>query len=435
MDKDALVTEDELPPVDDDLAGRADLRGVLLAAGLSAEAFDLAEGDGTLPLLAIEHLVLPEPATYDLSELSDVTGMPASQIAQLWRSLGFAEPQPGDRIFTSADAEMLHTVAGFLEMGAIDPGLVVQMSRVIGSSLARVASAQIDAIDAGSADEDALDADDGDAIDRDDAADSSSHTADETADQRRRAVDRFSLFAGSLLPTLPKVMDYVWRRHLQAAARQRINRGAAGVDRDRRVVGFADLVGFTVLSQQVSPRELAAVVDRFETIAYDTVAQLGGHVVKMIGDEVMFSVVDDQAAVEIGLTLARAYAHDDGLSDVRVGLAAGPVLQREADLFGPVVNLASRIVGLAFPTSVVVDESVHDVLADHPAFRWQSIGRRRLKDIGRVPLWVAHRAEIPVGPKSPRDRARGNQAERRERTIELLASAKARLLPGTSPES
>ncbi len=192
MDKDALVTEDELPPVDDDLAGRADLRGVLLAAGLSAEAFDLAEGDGTLPLLAIEHLVLPEPATYDLSELSDVTGMPASQIAQLWRSLGFAEPQPGDRIFTSADAEMLHTVAGFLEMGAIDPGLVVQMSRVIGSSLARVASAQIDAIDAGSADEDALDADDGDAIDRDDAADSSSHTADETADQRRRAVDSAS---------------------------------------------------------------------------------------------------------------------------------------------------------------------------------------------------------------------------------------------------
>lgn len=404
------MTDEELSVPAEHVEPGADLREVLVAVGVPPAAVAEAEEDGTLPLLAIERLVLPEPAAYDLAELAEVAGMPASQIAQLWRSLGFAEPRPGDRIFTAADADMLHTIAGLIEMGVIDPGLVVQMSRVIGSSLARVASAQVDAIDP----DDGIQPDD-----REDAL------------RRHDRQHEFSLYAGTLLPTLPKVMDYVWRRHLQAAARQRINREASGSDRDRRVVGFADLVGFTALSQQISPRELAAVVDRFETIAYDTVGRLGGRVVKMIGDEVMFSVDDDRAAAEIALTLAEAYADDDDLSDVRVGLAAGPVLQREADLYGPVVNLASRIVGIAFPASVVAAESVHDTLEDDPDLRWKPIGRRHLKDIGRVPLWVLRRADEPLGPKSRRDQARGKQAQRRERTVERLESAKQH---GTAPD-
>ena len=51
-------------------------------------------------------------------------------------------------------------------------------------------------------------------------------------------------------------------------------------------VGFADMVGFTMLSQHLGDEELAAVVSRFEELAHDTVVALGGRVVKMIGDEV-----------------------------------------------------------------------------------------------------------------------------------------------------
>jgi len=46
---------------------------------------------------------------------------------------------------------------------------------------------------------------------------------------------------------------------------------------------------------------------------------------------------------------------DEGVSwspDVRVGLAYGTLLERESDLFGPVVNLASRITKIAFPGSL-----------------------------------------------------------------------------------
>ena len=78
------------------------------------------------------------------------------------------------------------------------------------------------------------------------------------------------------------------------------------------------------VSQQLEERELAQVVERFETLAYDAVASHGGRIVKMIGDEVMFVTDEPAAGVEIGLLLAEAYGEDETVSDVRVGLATAP---------------------------------------------------------------------------------------------------------------
>ena len=50
---------------------------------------------------------------------------------------------------------------------------------------------------------------------------------------------------------------------------------------------FADLVGFTTLSEQLEDDELAALVSRFQSVAFDLVAAGGGRVVKTLGDEVM----------------------------------------------------------------------------------------------------------------------------------------------------
>jgi len=370
------------------------MRAVLNAYGVPDEAIDDAEQDGTLGYLAMDRLVFPDPPIYDLTGLAEVTGMPAAQIAQLWRSLGFPDPTGGERLFTETDADMLHTVAGLMELGLIEPDLVVQMSRVIGSSLARVASAMIDAI----------------------GLDAESETSDD---------EEFAVAAGTLMPTMPKVMDYVWRRHLQAAARRRVAAPVGGDGhRAPKTVGFADLVGFTALSQQVDEHVLAGMVDRFETLAYDTVVGQGGRVVKMIGDEVMFVVDDVRAGAEIALSLAEVYGEDSELSDVRVGLATGPALEREADYFGPTVNLASRIVNIAFPGSVVVSEEVHDALEDDPAFVWRSLKSRRLKDIGKVPLWSVQRAAAPPDDAeraTPRERARRRHTERRESRVEKLA--------------
>ncbi|CAN5799849.1 hypothetical protein BH10ACT1_BH10ACT1_11230 [soil metagenome] len=380
----------------DPLDARA-MSSLLRSVGMTDAEIDEARSHRHLELLAIEHLVLPETPSHDLAEIAEATGLSTALIAQMWRSLGFVEPRPGDRIFTEFDVGMLGTIGRFLDMGMIDDDLVVQMARVIGSSLARVASALVDAID---------------------PAEPTNHHMGETA----HGDDDFAAVAPVLLPTLLQVMDFVWRRHVQAEVRARMSREHAGTDPDHRAVGFADLVGFTALSQQVTAHELAAVVDRFEGIAYDTVSRLGGRVVKMIGDEVMFAVADVRAAAEIALTLSETYRDDDELSDVRVGLASGPVLQREADLFGPVVNRASRIVNIAFPGAVVCSGEVHEALAEEPGFVWKTIGPRNLKNIGKVPLFVLRREAAAVPDLAGREEAESRRADRRAARVAEIAA-------------
>jgi len=387
---DMVALDDEFgAPGDDPDLGLPTLRRLLADTGVDDATVSLAEEKGVLGFLAIERFSVPEPARYDLEEIAAVTGMPARQITLIWRSLGLPEPRPGARIFTEVDADMLGTVAGLMELGLIESDLALQMSRVIGWSLARIASAMVDSIDDG--------------------------PTDRGADDPEVAV-----FASTMLPTMTQVIDHVWRRHLQIAARRRIARQLdTSESRATKAVGFADMVGFTTLSQQVDEHTLASIVGRFEEIAYDTVTSFEGRVVKMIGDEVMYVVDDSAEAVRVGLALVDEYAADEALSDVRVGIACGPVLEREADLYGPVVNLASRIVNIAFPGSVVTTDEVRVAVGDDDRLAWKSLKPRRIKDIGRVPLWAV-RPATDVDRAGPRSEVRERRTEARERRLAAL---------------
>ena len=160
---------------------------------------------------------------------------------------------------------------------------------------------------------------------------------------------------------MPTIMDLVWRRHLGGVARRRIVRATAE-EGEIVCVGFADLVGFTAQTQELHESELADVVGRFETIAYDLTAEHEGRVVKMIGDEVMFMTDDVASGAALAVDMASTFREDEALSDVRVGLASGRVLERDGDVYGTVVNLASRVVGIAYPGAVVVSQDVHEAL-------------------------------------------------------------------------
>src|SRR5690606_25082835 len=210
--------------------------------------------------------------------------------------------------------------------------------------------------------------------------------------------------AGGRLPIGPRGLAWAGRRHLRAAARRRLTLAEAGGGQ-LGVVGFADMVGFTALSQQLTRDELAGVVDQFERLTFDVVTAHGGRVVKMIGDEVMFTVDAPRAAAEIALALVEGGRRDDQVSDMRVGLAYGPLIEREGDLYGPVVNLASRITAIAFPGTVVVDAGLREHLAGDPGYVLRTMRPRYLKDIGRVKLWVLRRAGPPEARFAARRRA------------------------------
>lgn len=388
------------------------LRDLLAARGVSADEIERSERDGTLLLLAVDRIVFEEPH-YTISEIFERSPIDEQRTAELWRSLGFPDPPDDEPFFTDSDVQILGVLADLVRRGASEPDLLTGMTRVVGQSMARFAAAQAEIYlerESEFAGGHGVGGDQGDIPERPDP------TIGPLDDP---------LLARSIsdvLPTIPHLLDYVWRRHMQAAARSRLLRNESGASTEEMAIGFADLVGFTSLSQQISPQDLAAVVDRFERHAYDTVARMGGRVVKMIGDEVMFAVDDPRQALLIALELSEVYRNDDELSEVRVGVSWGPVMEREGDCFGPVVNMASRIVNIAFAGTVVVSEALHDQFADDEAFSWKSLHRKTLKDIGRVTLWNLRAAGEPSEARSDPDRARARRSERVELEVERLTS-------------
>ncbi len=373
---DAPAHEDVGPVAPDDVEARhaqalARVRSLLLDLGTSPDEIDSAVADDVVDLLVVDRLLVPAERRLSQREIAARTGFPVEQARRVWRALGFLDVDDDAAVFTELDVEAVELFQSMVALGLVDLDGAVQTARVIGSSMARIAEAE--------------------------TMPGSTPILVPSGDSVLDA-DQFARNAGASLPAMARLLEYVWRRHLQAATRRAMllrARGAGERVSPDLVVGFADMVGYTLLSQHLRYDELAAVVARFEEVAHDTVTSCGGRVVKMIGDEAMFVVEDPVSAADVGLALAEAYADDELLSDVRVAMAIGPVLVQDGDFYGPVVNLASRMVGIARPGTVLVSDELHDALEavpDHP-FRLRPLRPRMVKDIGRVQIWRAARTE------------------------------------------
>ncbi len=368
--------EDPSSPLEDRRArALARVRSQLLDLGATEEEVARAVADDTVDLLMVDRLLVPAERRMTQAEVAERTGIPPDFTLRIWRALGFLDMDEDEAVFTEMDIEALHLFQAMLAMGLVDVESGLHMARVIGSSMARIAEAE--------------------------TAPGSTPILVPSGDSILDA-DEFARTAGASLPAMARLLEYVWRRHLQAATRRamliRLRSDGEGIS-PVMAVGFADMVGFTMLSQHLGDRQLAEVVSRFEAMAHDVVTALGGRVVKMIGDEAMFVVTGAVDAARIGLALAEAYAGDELLSDVRVALAIGPVLVQDGDFYGPVVNLASRLVGIANPGTVLVSDELHRQLeAEAPGgFASRALRPRTIKDIGRVQLWKLSRAGAEPG--------------------------------------
>lgn len=371
------------------------MRALLLDLGCTDDEIDRAVSDDVLDLLVVDRLVVPSPRRLTEEDVTARTGVPVETTRRLRRALGFLDVGEHEAFFTEMDVEAVQLFRSMVELGQVDEDTAVQMARVIGSSMARIAEAETwpgtTPMLMGSGDS-VLDA------------------------------DGFARGAGDSLPAMARLLEYVWRRHLQAASRRAMllrTRHEEGIS-PVQAVGFADMVGFTMLSQHLEEQELAALVARFEVLAHDTVVGLGGRVVKMIGDEVMFTVQDATPAAEIGLSLAEAYADDDLLSDVRVALAMGPVLIQDGDYYGPVVNLANRLVGMAKPGTVLISDEFRAALLDGEdaasGLDTRALRVRTLRDFGRVQVWKLTRS----GANREAEHGRGFRWERIESVLHDL---------------
>ena len=402
----------EILPDTDDRSRReaalAHVREILLMHGATEDEIDRAVADDVIDLFVAERMLVPSRRRYTRAEVAELTGVDQVKLERFWRALGFAGVDDDERVLTDLDLEAVRIFQGMQALGATETDTALQMARVIGSSMSRIAEAELVPGNMISAEMDPV-----------------------------MSAEAFASIADETIPAMAKLLEFVWRRQVAAGIQRSMmlrSHGLAPGQSPIMAVGFADMVGFTLLSQHLSDEELAAVVRRFEEISHDIVTAARGRVVKMIGDEVMFVVDHVANAARIGLDLADAYADDDLLSDVRVGLACGPVLLRDGDCFGPTVNLAHRIVNIGNPGTVLMSDEFHTALtAQAPGeFTAQPLRPRLLKDLGRVQLWwcgrPGHEAD---GTGAAADRRRNVRWERLSevlRDLEELRGVGERLL-------
>lgn len=300
------------------------------------------------------------------TDVPSMAGAEADDGRRFWQALGFPAVPDHERAFTRSDVEALHFVAEITRGDGLSHEAMLQMARGTGQALSRVAHMHVRSI----------------------AAQIEAVTRDASLSDSE-AADRMSMMTESLLRGHEPFLGYIWRRHLLAAISQVVASASADGDAEGgSVIGFADLVDFTAASQQLTEDELAEVVDRFERIAYQEIPDRGGRVVKTLGDEVMFLNTTPHAAAETALALAAACQAEDGLPNVRVGLAIGPMLAFEGDLYGPTVNLAHRLVGVARPGTVIVSDALAERLGDDDGFALVEIRDVKLKGIGKTKPWV-----------------------------------------------
>jgi adenylate cyclase len=200
------------------------------------------------------------------------------------------------------------------------------------------------------------------------------------------ALAKKNLEAVELVRAAIAVFEPMFRAQLQEAQQssRAARRHAADLGTLPLAVGFVDLTGYTTLAELIPPAELLREVLAFESAAYDLVADCGGRVVKMIGDEVMYTTVDAESACEIALGLLRTVGGHDAARP-RGGVTFGNVIAHGGDLYGVSVNRASRMADIAVPDEVLVDA---DVVSRAGTHRFEAAGRRLLKGFrDPIALW------------------------------------------------
>jgi adenylate cyclase len=288
-------------------------------------------------------------------------GMTEEDLGRLCQALGLAALPETSHGYTEADVDTFQEVARLLADGVIDLDVIVSMVRPMGHLLSRLGSAQVSALTS--------------------LAEHPANSVAEPSSSAGSGVER-------LVPLLERLVVLAWRRHMVAAASATLPVRGLDARSAPQAVGFVDIASYTATSRRIDWAELASMLERFEACAFDHVAAAGGRVVKTLGDEVLFLAAEPGAAAEIALGVTEAALTDPHLPAVHAGLAYGPLLERAGDVFGPTVNIASRVTGLARSGSVLIDAACRNQLEGDARFQTQ---RRPARPVRGYPHLVTYR--------------------------------------------
>jgi adenylate cyclase len=203
----------------------------------------------------------------------------------------------------------------------------------------------------------------------------------------------------TLINLQPRMMEWLIQRYLEQRSVADLVEGLEQYFASRGLVDpprpttppavvFVDLSGYTRLTEEAGDEVAVRYATTLQREAEAVVTSKGGRLVKLLGDGAMLHLPDAARGVEAALDLVRALSIDKGIP-AHAGVHAGPVIERDLDLFGRTVNLAARIAQAAGPGEVLASGAVVQAVKSDD-LRFESAGDVELKGIpGPVLLFRA----------------------------------------------
>jgi adenylate cyclase len=325
-----------------------------------------AVDSGRLAYGYLEQLLPGGSGPHSLRDAADRTGLEPALIQRIWSSLGF--PAGRRQGFTDEDLELLAYAAGVLEAG-FPLVAFLQLIRVYGQALAQIADAEVKLF----------------------------HLYVHEPLMRDgvpglEMAEEMETLAADVLPLAAPMMDGLHRRLLRYFVEQDVvghmeAEGDFDLGRLRVAIAFADLAGYTRLTEEAGEEQALDVVERFVAGVEVTLPE-EARVIKTIGDEVMIVSSDTAALVDWAVGYQALAA--DARPRPRIGIHAGAALYRDGDYYGRAVNLAARVAARAAGGEVLVTQAVVDAAAS--GLRFERIGEVTLKGFSEpTELFVAGR--------------------------------------------
>lgn len=282
------------------------------------------------------HLLLAGNPIYTSTQLAQQTITSVKQVNDYWVAMGFSPVSDEEVVFTEADLQAYRAWTQLIENNQVDATTALSFVRAQSHIADRLALWQVEAL----------------------VDDFSRRFQLDDTTARITTLDRFRDF----LPFLEKQLTYTWKRQLEALL-SRVDQEVShrGVDADSgkfpllRTFGFVDMVSYTSSSSRFEESQVIDLINRFENICRETIPVSGGRVVKMIGDAVFYIADDLPTGLRVVTSLMKRLTSDTDLLPVRASVVQGAVFSRSGDVFGPPVNLASRLTDVAPVGQILTD--------------------------------------------------------------------------------
>jgi adenylate cyclase len=337
------------------LAAHARIVARLRERGHSLQSIRKAGESGRLAFAYTEDLFPRDAGGVDLDAAAEEVGLEPALIERLFTAAGF----PGKALesLTEEDLQLLRYISAVLSAG-FPLVAFLQLVRVYGQALEQIADAEVRLF----------------------------HLYVHEPLMRDglpglQMAEEMEGLAREMLPLASPIMDAMHQRFLAHFVEQDVVghmeidlAGAPDLGRLKVVIAFADLAGYTRLTEELGDELAVDAVERFTEAVENTLPDTA-RVVKTIGDEVMVVGSDAAAVAEWAVGFQELVRDERPLP--RIGMHYGEVVYRDGDYYGREVNLSARVVARAAGGEVLVTRSVVESGGDH--LEYDRIGEVKLK--------------------------------------------------------